>query len=133
MSSDAAQQQQQSAAPAQVSASDYIVIGAGPVGIAAAIQLAKRGKTVTIYEGRDDIPVNNDNSYPIGMYAMLHIKRSGARFSMGTRSLTCGGIFGVGDDEAVVVLFAFDRLHSVPPHQHRRQPQGPARARGHQP
>jgi kynurenine 3-monooxygenase len=43
------------------------VIGGGPVGFAAAIALAKQGYEVAVYEGRDEIPMNNDNSYPIGV------------------------------------------------------------------
>ncbi|KDO27602.1 hypothetical protein SPRG_06870 [Saprolegnia parasitica CBS 223.65] len=47
--------------------SAYTVIGGGPVGCAAALQLAQRGHSVTIYEGRDSIPTDPEQSYPIGV------------------------------------------------------------------
>lgn len=44
-----------------------IVIGAGPVGLAAALLLARKGFSIDVYEGRPDIPRDNSNSYPIGV------------------------------------------------------------------
>lgn len=50
------------------SGSTVIIIGAGPVGLAAALLLAKRGfQSITVYEGRDSIPVDPEESYPIGI------------------------------------------------------------------
>jgi kynurenine 3-monooxygenase len=44
-----------------------IVIGAGPVGLAAALFMARAGRSVTVYETRDKIPLSDANSYPIGV------------------------------------------------------------------
>ncbi|KAF0685347.1 Aste57867_22738 [Aphanomyces stellatus] len=44
----------------------FIVIGGGPVGCLAALHLAKQGHTITIYEGRSEIPNDPSQSYPIG-------------------------------------------------------------------
>lgn len=46
---------------------DIIVVGAGPVGLAAALLLAKDGHKVVVYEGRPEIPTNIEDSYPIGI------------------------------------------------------------------
>lgn len=46
---------------------DFIVLGAGPVGLAAAILLAQAGRDVTVFEARDELPLSDDNSYPIGV------------------------------------------------------------------
>ncbi|WP_226345579.1 FAD-dependent oxidoreductase [Agilicoccus flavus] len=43
------------------------VVGAGPVGLAAALLLAHQGRTVTVYEGRDELLLTDENSYPIGV------------------------------------------------------------------
>ncbi|CAK4083742.1 unnamed protein product [Aphanomyces euteiches] len=45
----------------------FIVVGGGPVGCLAALQLAKHGHHVTIYEGRHEIPNDPEQSYPIGV------------------------------------------------------------------
>ncbi|CAK4700306.1 hypothetical protein LEN26_020012 [Aphanomyces euteiches] len=45
----------------------YIVVGGGPVGCLAALQLAKNGHQVTVYEGRSEIPNDPEQSYPIGV------------------------------------------------------------------
>lgn len=45
----------------------FIIIGAGPVGLASAILLNKEGYQVTVYEGRFDIPNDPEQSYPIGI------------------------------------------------------------------
>ena len=44
-----------------------IVLGAGPVGLAAALLLARAGQVVTVYEAKDPIPLSDANSYPIGV------------------------------------------------------------------
>ena len=46
---------------------EFIIIGAGPVGLAAACLLAKQGFDVKVFEGRKDIPNNLEESYPIGI------------------------------------------------------------------
>lgn len=46
---------------------DYIIIGAGPVGLAVALQLNQLKFNVTVYEGRDEIPNDPEQSYPIGI------------------------------------------------------------------
>lgn len=46
---------------------NYIVIGAGPVGLAVALQLNLLKINVTVYEGRDEIPNDPEQSYPIGI------------------------------------------------------------------
>ncbi|OQR81007.1 hypothetical protein ACHHYP_16865 [Achlya hypogyna] len=45
----------------------YIVVGGGPVGCAAALQMAKLGHPTAIYEGRGSIPTDPEQSYPIGV------------------------------------------------------------------
>ncbi|KXS10096.1 FAD/NAD(P)-binding domain-containing protein [Gonapodya prolifera JEL478] len=45
----------------------YVVIGAGPVGLLAALGLAKRGHSVTVYEGRESLDQRREESYPIGV------------------------------------------------------------------
>ncbi|RHY56865.1 hypothetical protein DYB30_005402 [Aphanomyces astaci] len=45
----------------------FIVVGSGPVGCLAALQLAHQGHTVTLYEGRGHIPTDPSQSYPIGV------------------------------------------------------------------
>jgi len=46
---------------------DFIIIGAGPVGIAIALLLNKLGYRVTCYEGRSEISNDILQSYPIGI------------------------------------------------------------------
>ena len=46
---------------------DIHIIGAGPVGLAAALLLAAQGRRVTIHEARDAISLTDANSYPIGV------------------------------------------------------------------
>jgi len=46
-----------------------IVLGAGPVGLAAALMLTAQGHRVTVYEGRDELVLSDENSYPIGVNA----------------------------------------------------------------
>lgn len=46
---------------------EVIIIGAGPVGLAAALLLADGAYKVTVYEGRLDIPADPEQSYPIGV------------------------------------------------------------------
>lgn len=46
---------------------DVIVVGAGPVGLAAALLLAAQDRNVTIYEAQDQQPLSDENSYPIGV------------------------------------------------------------------
>ena len=43
------------------------IIGAGPVGLAAAILLAKEGINCQVYEGRNEILNDYEQSYPIGI------------------------------------------------------------------
>ncbi|ETW07245.1 hypothetical protein H310_01809 [Aphanomyces invadans] len=45
----------------------FIIVGGGPVGCLAALQLAHQGHTVTVYEGRSYIPTDPSESYPIGV------------------------------------------------------------------
>ena len=45
---------------------DIHIIGAGPVGLAAALLLAAQDRRVTIHEARDAISLTDANSYPIG-------------------------------------------------------------------
>lgn len=44
-----------------------IVLGAGPVGLAAALLLAAQGHDVTLFEAKDHLELDPDNSYPIGV------------------------------------------------------------------
>ena len=46
---------------------DIHIIGAGPVGLAAALLLAAEDRRVTIHEARDAISLTDANSYPIGV------------------------------------------------------------------
>lgn len=61
-----------------MSATRIVIIGAGPVGLAAALLLAKEGLAfIDVYEGRDSIPNNPEESYPIGINPRaLHCLRS---------------------------------------------------------
>jgi kynurenine 3-monooxygenase len=45
----------------------FIIIGGGPVGLAAAILLAKEGHPCEVYEGRHEILNDYEQSYPIGI------------------------------------------------------------------
>lgn len=68
--SDNTQAPQADTSPAQPSPAhptEVIVVGAGPVGLAAALLLAQQGRTVTVYEGRDELLLTDENSYPIGV------------------------------------------------------------------
>jgi len=47
--------------------SEFIIIGAGPAGIAAGIALTKRGHSVSIYERADSLYQRDEDSYPIGL------------------------------------------------------------------
>ncbi|MFV0459211.1 MAG: FAD-dependent oxidoreductase [Actinomycetales bacterium] len=49
--------------------SPVIVIGGGPVGLAAALLLAGAGHRVTVYEAKDEVPTAQTNSYPLGLNA----------------------------------------------------------------
>ncbi|MDO4260031.1 MAG: NAD(P)/FAD-dependent oxidoreductase [Actinomycetaceae bacterium] len=44
-----------------------LILGAGPVGLAAALLLANQGRQVTVFEARPNLVLNDDNSYPIGV------------------------------------------------------------------
>lgn len=44
-----------------------IIVGAGPVGLAAALLLADGGHRVTVYEAAEEMDLRSDNSYPIGV------------------------------------------------------------------
>lgn len=44
-----------------------IVLGAGPVGLAAALLLAAHGHRVDVYEARDELDLSDADSYPIGV------------------------------------------------------------------
>lgn len=46
---------------------DTLIIGAGPVGLAAALRLSAQGRTVTVYEAKDEPRLSDENSYPIGV------------------------------------------------------------------
>lgn len=46
---------------------DYIIVGAGPAGLACALLLQQLGNNVIVYEGRDSIPNDPQQSYPIGI------------------------------------------------------------------
>lgn len=52
---------------AEENAKDVIVLGAGPVGLAAALLLAQQGRRVTIYEAEHELDLSSANSYPIGV------------------------------------------------------------------
>jgi len=45
----------------------WIVVGAGPAGIGAAICLAKRGFEVDVYERMENLDQSDEDSYPIGL------------------------------------------------------------------
>jgi 2-polyprenyl-6-methoxyphenol hydroxylase-like FAD-dependent oxidoreductase len=45
----------------------FVIIGAGPVGLAAALLLSQLGHSSTVYEARGDIPNDVLESYPIGL------------------------------------------------------------------
>lgn len=45
---------------------EVIIVGAGPVGCAAALLLAARGSSVTLYETMEQLEFTDENSYPIG-------------------------------------------------------------------
>lgn len=53
--------------PASLVRPPVIVLGAGPVGLAAALLLARAGHVVTVYEAKDETPLSDANSYPIGV------------------------------------------------------------------
>ncbi|WP_409483676.1 FAD-dependent oxidoreductase [Arsenicicoccus dermatophilus] len=44
-----------------------IVVGAGPVGLAAALLLDAQGHRVTVYEAKKELKLSDANSYPIGV------------------------------------------------------------------
>ncbi|MBO3143133.1 FAD-dependent oxidoreductase [Dermatophilus congolensis] len=44
-----------------------VVVGGGPVGLATALLLAQAGHAVTVYEGEEEFPLSDANSYPIGV------------------------------------------------------------------
>ncbi|WP_040162020.1 FAD-dependent oxidoreductase [Nigerium massiliense] len=46
---------------------NVIIVGGGPVGLAAGLLLAAQGRTVTIAEARDEPVLSDANSYPIGV------------------------------------------------------------------
>ena len=46
---------------------DIHIIGAGPVGLAAALLLAAQDRRVTIHEARDAGSLTDTNSYPSGV------------------------------------------------------------------
>ena len=48
---------------------EVIIIGCGPVGCAISLLLAKQGKYVKLYESRNEISNNPEESYPIGVNA----------------------------------------------------------------
>lgn len=51
------------------SATPFIVIGGGPVGLGAALLLAGAGHRVTVYEGKAEVRTSDANSYPLGVNA----------------------------------------------------------------
>eukprot|EP00931_Biecheleriopsis_adriatica_P039572 TRINITY_DN22623_c0_g1_i1.p1 TRINITY_DN22623_c0_g1~~TRINITY_DN22623_c0_g1_i1.p1 ORF type:complete len:474 (-),score=105.70 TRINITY_DN22623_c0_g1_i1:60-1457(-) len=68
-------------------ATDYVVIGAGPAGLAAACFLAKEGASVAVYEGRAR-PENVFGSYPVvlnarGMSALEQLGLAEAAMELG--------------------------------------------------
>jgi kynurenine 3-monooxygenase len=52
---------------AQDSKTRFHIVGGGPVGLAAALLLAKAGYSSVVYESRNEIPHNVEESYPIGI------------------------------------------------------------------